>query len=407
MKIKGNIVYLRLNFSNKANIMKTNSIITQTILSFFLIGILASCSNKNQFTIEGNVTNGAGKTIYLENITTSSIVMVDSAKLNNSGSFKFNSERPSAPDFYRLRLNNQFINLAIDSTETVKIQADTLNFARNYTVEGSIECEKIKELTLLQLSTNEAYKKLQKKYDSKEITTDEYMQELQAIIDSYKNTAKEYILSNMGSPSAYFALFQQINHLLIFDPYDKSDSKLYGAVANAWNQYYPEVPRTQHLVNLFKNSLVSLRGEKEVEYDANEIDGKDFFDISLRNNKNQEVRLSEIGKGKVVLVDFIAYEMAESPAHNIRLGNVYEKYKNQGFEIYQISLDTDTHFWKNAAGNLPWICVNDPQSIYSEILVKYNVATIPCGYIFDKEGEIVKKVEDYNNLEKDILPYLK
>ncbi|MDR1610915.1 MAG: AhpC/TSA family protein [Candidatus Symbiothrix sp.] len=376
--------------------------------ALFLLGIcmFTSCIKNNKFTIEGNIKGGFGKTLYLENITTSSVVVVDSADLGNDGSFRFKKQRPQAPDFYRLRLKQQFINLSVDSTETIRVQSDTLSFARDYTVEGSSECTKIKELTFLQLATNEAYNKLEKQYDSKEISLDEYVAKIKEIIDAYKVKATNYITANPASASAYFALFQQINGLLIFDPYDKRDSRMYGAVANNWNLNYPDALRTVHLVNLFKNSLSIMRKEQNV-MTPNELDSKQFFDISLPTIRDNEIRLSEAGAGKVMLLDFTAYESQNSPQHNMDLLKIYWKYEPQGFTIYQVSLDRDKHFWKNAAINLPWICVYDPQSIYSEIAKKYNVSNLPSGFLFGKDGEIVSRIDNYGDLEKLVVSKLK
>jgi peroxiredoxin/PBP1b-binding outer membrane lipoprotein LpoB len=376
-------------------------------IAFFLLSacVFTSCTN-NKFTIEGNIKDSFGKTLYLENITTSSVVVVDSADLGNGGSFRFKKPKPQAPDFYRLRLKHQFINLSVDSTETIKVQSDTLNFARDYTVEGSYECTKIKELTFLQLATNEAYNQLQKQYDSKAISVDEYIAKVKEIIDIYKKKATEYITSNPASAAAYLALFQQINGMLIFDPYDKQDAKMYGAVANNWNLNYPDALRTRHLVNLFKNSLLVLRQEQNAAM-PDEVDSKQFFDISLPSIQDNEIRLSEVGAGKVVLLDFTAYESQNSPQHNMDLLKIYWKYEPQGFMIYQVSLDRDKHFWKNAAVNLPWTCVIDPQSIYSAIAKKYNVSNLPTGFLFGKNGEIASRIDNYGDLEKLIVAQLR
>jgi len=386
--------------------MKRN-IVIQIALLITVTGILISCSGKNQFVVKGAIKNGNDKTLYLENITTSKVILLDSVKLNKNGSYKFEHKRPEAPDFYRLRLNNQLINFTIDSTEVITINSDTLHFAKDYTVEGSIESEKVKTLTLLQLKTSETYNQLQEQYRSQSITVDEYIKQMKACIDEYKNEAINFIYNNPASASAYFALFQQVNGLLLFDPYDKTDSKAYGAVANNWNLHYPDAPRTKHLVLLFTNALAVMRGEQAQNIDANTVNSKEYFDVSLLSVDNKAYRLSEIGENKVVLVDFISYGMKESPSHNQELAKVYEKYYAKGFQIYQISLDTDEHFWKNSAVNLPWICVIDPQSVNSDIVRKYNVRELPTGFILDRKGNIVKRVEDYTKLESDILPYLK
>ena len=386
--------------------MKRNFFIHLAIIITVFVFIV-SCSNENKFTVKGYIKDGNGKMLYLENVTATRTILLDSVKINKNGSFKFYHKQPATPDFYRLRLNNQLINFAIDSAEILTINSDTLHFAKNYIVEGSIESEHIKTLTLLQLKTNETFNQLQNLYRSQSIAVDEYQEKATACIEEYKNEAKNFIFSNPASTSAYFALFQQINGLLLFDPYDKTDSKAYGAVANNWNVKYPDAPRTKHLVKLFTSALSIMRGEQAFNLNENTIEGKEYFDISLLSIDNKEYRLSEIGKGKVVLVDFIAYAMNESPGHNQQLANIYRKYYRQGFEIYQISLDTDLHFWKNAAFNLPWICVIEPRSVNSDIIRKYNVRELPAGFILDRKGDIVKRVENFDELEKDILLYLK
>jgi len=386
--------------------MKQN-IISKPVLIISIVGIIISCTYKNHFTVGGYIKDGKGKILYLENVTTSKAILLDSVQLGKNGSYTFKRERPAAPDFYRLRLDNRWINFTIDSAENITILSDTLQFAINYTVKGSPESEYIKTLTLLQIKTEKLYNELQDRYRSKNITADEYREKANACIEEYKNEAKQFIYDNPASASAYFALFQQVDGLLLFDPYDKTDSKAYGAVANNWNVRYPDAPRTKHLVQLFTTSLAVMRGEQTLDRDITASDGKEYFDISLLSFDDKPYRLSEIGENKVVLVDFIAYEMSESPLHNQQLAKVYEKYYDQGFRIYQVSLDTDEHFWKNAAVNLPWTCVLDPQSVNSDIVRKYNIRELPTGFILNRKGEIVKRVEDYSELVTDILSCLK
>ena len=375
---------------------------------FFCLSIcfLVSCEeNKNQFSIEGTIKNADNKTLYLENIGTSTITLLDSVQLKGSSSFKFKQLRPATPDFYRLRLGNQIINIAIDSTETITINGNAANFAKDYTVEGNAKNEKIKELTLLQLNTSIEYNQLKKQYEMAEISVDEYTEQVSNALEKYKTVALQYIYADPISPVAYFALYQQINGLLIFDPYGKADSKAYGAVATAWNQYYPDSPRAKQLYSLFAGSLAFLRNNRSVE--IVEGDSRELFDVSLLSFDGKERKLSEVGDGKLTLIDFTAYGMSESPLHNVRLAEIYEKYKSKGFEIYQISLDTDEHFWKNAAANLPWITVRDPQSIQSDMVRKYNVSELPSTFLRNKEGEIVARIESYDNLQKEISKYLK
>ncbi|MDR0681561.1 MAG: AhpC/TSA family protein [Dysgonamonadaceae bacterium] len=378
-------------------------IISGIFYSLFFLFI--SCENKKQeFTICGEISGDTTKMLYLEHIGTSKITILDSAELK-SGAFKFKRNRPAVPDFYRLRWGNQIINLAIDSTETIIVHADGAHFAQNYTLEGDItECQKIKELTLLQLNTSQKYNDLQRKYNAGEISIDQYQDEAYRIINHYKTTAKEYIISNFLATSSYFAVFQQINNIMIFDIYDKNDNKLFGAIANAWNITYPESLRAIQLKNLFTSSRAALRKELPIEITEGNL--KTLFDISLPSIDGKELRLSDISHGKITLIDFTAYATKKSPLHNLQLAEIYNKYKAKGLEIYQISLDSDEHFWKNAVINLPWVCVIDPESFYSSIAQKYNVINIPTAFILNREGEIVLRIEDYTRLDTDISKYL-
>jgi len=378
-----------------------------TITALVTTFLVTTCGeNKQQFTVAGEIEGGTGKTLYLENVGVAKIVAIDSVHLK-SNRFKFRHKRPAVPDFYRLRLGRQVINLAIDSTETIHVKADTARFGRNYSLEGDVcQSQKIKELTLLQIHAASQYRDLQKQYESGELSADGYVKNVSDAIDAYKTAAKEFILSDFLSLPAYFALFQQINNLLIFDIYNKDDHKLFGAVANVWNMYYPESPRAIQLKKLFTEARNIMRGEQQ-SFEVQEADSKTLFDIALPTLTGEIVRLSEIGDGKITLIDFTIYSASESPAYNSLLAELYKRYHSRGLEIYQVSLDANSHLWKNAAVNLPWICVRDPESAYSTIAQRYNVISIPAAFIRNRKGEIVTRIEDYSKLDALIAGCLK
>lgn len=204
------------------------------------------------------------------------------------------------------------------------------------------------------------------------------------------------------STAAYFALFQQIDGLLFFDLYDKNDVKAYGAVATSYDHFYPGSPRSKHLYNLTLQSMKVLRAQRPVNFDNVKTTEVSFLDIELPNLKGEVVKLSSVAEGKPVVINFTAYQAEWSPALNMTLGELYTKYHGQGLDIYQISLDSDVHFWKNAASNLPWVTVRDPQSVYSQIAGLYNVKQLPAIFILDRKGNLVKRVDDVKTLEADV-----
>ncbi|GHU70046.1 hypothetical protein FACS189413_09850 [Bacteroidia bacterium] len=378
------------------------------ILSFVIVfGGFVACNNRSQtFTIQGEITEAAGKTLYLEQVGISKINLIDSLLLT-SEKFKFQEARPVTPDFYRLRLDNQIITLAVDSTETIIVKTNAEHFSQDYTLEGvAAGSQNIREITALHAQTVQQFRALQQYYKSGNISIDQYGIELNALLENYKTPAKTYIVADFLSPAAYFALFQQIDNLLIFDIYDKNDNKLFGAVANAWNQKYPGSPRAEQLKYLFANARAVIRGEQAtVRVDT--TDSKSFFDMALPSLNEKEIRLSDIVRNNQVIIDFTSYAGAGSPAHNLQLSKIYRQYHTKGLEIYQISLDADVHLWKNAAVNLPWICVRDPQSVYSSNVQKFNVREIPTGFLMDKDGEIVLRIDDFDSLDKQLSRYFR
>ncbi len=381
--------------------MKQISTRLLTVLGLCMF-FLSACNYSSDFTVKGVVAGADGQLMYLENVGISNVVTLDSIKLAPGGKFKFTEKRPEYPDFYRLRLNNQLINFAVDSTETISFGADAGTFATSYSVEGSENSKAIKAITLAQLDANQAISRLRKEYEDKMISDTTYRMKVLAAADAYKEVARKYIYSAPMSTAAYFALFQQIDGLLFFDLYDRKDVKAYGAVATSYNHTYPESPRSKHLYNLTLQSMKVLRAQRPVDYSNVETKEISFLDIELPDVRGEVVKLSTVAPGKVVLINFTAYQTEWSPALNMALGELYTKYHDQGLEIYQVSLDSDFHFWRNGASNLPWVTVHDPQSVYSQVAGLYNVKQLPALFILDRKGNLVKRVEDVKKLETDV-----
>ncbi len=381
--------------------MKKIALNIQLAATLMLI-LFTGCRDASHFTVKGVVSGADGQVMYLENVGVSTVELLDSVCLTAAGKFKFNRARPAFPDFYRLRLNNQLINFSIDSTETVSFVADAGTFATSYTVEGSENSKAIKNITLAQLDANQAINKLRKEYESKQLTDTAYARRVLEIADAYKDVARQYIFTAPMSAAAYFALFQQIDGLLFFDLYDRDDSKAYGAVATSFDHFYPESPRSKHLYNLALQSIKVIRAQRPVVLDSVQTKEINYVDIELPDVGGNPVKLSEVSPGKVTLVNFTAYQTEWSPALNMALGELYTKYHDKGLVVYQISLDADYHMWRNAASNLPWICVRDPQSVYSEVAGLYNVKQLPTLFILDRKGTLVKRVDDAGSLEADI-----
>ena len=343
-----------------------------------------------------------GKMLYLEASALEGIVPLDSVKLEGDGSFHFKQVRPVSPEFYRLRVDDKVINFSVDSTETVLVKAPYTDFATAYTVEGSPNSSKIKDLTLKQMKLQDNVNALLQSVQAHKIGADVFEDSLASLLKNYKDEVKiSYIFAAPNTAAAYFALFQKLNNYLIFDPLNnKEDIKCFAAVATSLNNYYPDADRSKNLYNIVIKGMKNTRTpqQKVVEIPEEAISETGIIDINLRDMKGNTRKLSEL-KGKAVIVDFTVYQSAVSATHNYMLRDLYDKYAVQGLEIYQVSLDADEHYWKTTADNLPWICVRDGNGIYSSIAASYNVKNVPSVFLVNKNNELSARGESIKDLE--------
>lgn len=385
--------------------MDMNKIISSTL--FLLVAsmlLLTSCSSKGKsFSVNGEITSANGQVLYLEHRALGGLEILDSVTLKENGSFAFKEKAPENPEFYQLRLGEQAIVFAVDSVEKLQLKADATDLYNTYKIEPAILNDQIREVINMQLNTKSKISDIVLQHENKEIDDVAYMEMVDSVLSIYKTRAANLILGNPASAAAYYAVFQKIDGHLIFDPYNKKDYAMFGAVATSWHRYYPETERTKHLYDFTMNAM---RVRKQQENQSNIINNitvteSKLPDISLANVEGQKVSLASL-KGNYVLLDFTAYKSDFSLQHNGILNRVYNKYKSKGLVVYQISFDSDRHFWKNVSVELPWITVYDPQSIYSELLKRYNVRELPTAYIINKEGDLIERIEDFNKLDEHI-----
>lgn len=373
-----------------------------------MAAMLTSCDNR-KFHIDGTVTEAKDSVLYLENMSLDGPVVVDSVKLDDKGSFSFSEKAPDAPEFYRLRIAGQIINLSVDSTETIKIKAAYPSMATGYTVEGSAECATIKELALKQIDLQNRVIAVQ---NNPNLGYDLTRDSIGRLIEAYKDEIKRnYIYKAPMRASSYFALFQTLGNMLIFNPRESAeDVKAFAAVATSWDTYHPNALRGKNLHN------IAIEGMKDVRImrnkmaaqsiEASKVNVSNIIDISLLDNKGNRRNLTDL-KGKVVLLDFHVFGARESTKRIMQMRELYNKYHSRGLEIYQVSLDPDEHFWKTQTAALPWISVRDPQGLQSKNLASYNVTSIPTFFLIDRNNEVKKRDAQITDIDAEINALLK
>lgn len=377
--------------------------ITQTICAAFAVLALTAC-NQNKFHVEGVIDNAADSVLYFEHMGLSGIQALDSTKLSSDGRFDFSGEATPAPEFYRLRIGDQIINVAIDSTETVTVKAQCPAMATQYEVEGSDNCSKIRELALKQIALQGQAIALER---SGQLDRGQLLDSLQRMLNAYKEDVKmNYIFMEPNKSYAYFALFQTLGPWLIFDPKNnRDDVKVFAAVATSWDTYYPGAERGENLHNIAIEGLKSVRlidyNNREQSLDASKVVESGVINIELTDNKGTKRMLTDL-KGKVVLLDFHLFSLQDSPKRILMLRELYNKYHGQGLEIFQVSLDSDEHFWKQQTAALPWISVRDAEGIQSPVLTYYNVQSLPEFFLIDRGNNLVKRSSQMKDIENEI-----
>lgn len=385
-------------------IKSLNSLFAIALAAVAVLG-MASC-NEKKFHVNGTIGNAADSTLYFENMSLNGPVVVDSVKLSADGTFAFDEKAPAAPEFYRLRIAGQIINIAIDSTETVNIKAEYPGMASQYEVSGSEECSRIKELTLMQMGLQTQLNAIAQ---NPQLGADAVNDSVMRVIEAYKTRVKtEYIFKEPMKASSYFALFQTLyaggQPVLIFNPRSsEQDVKVFAAVATSWDTFYPNEERGENLHNIAIEGMKDIRilksKQAQAVVDADKVNTSGIIDFTLTDNKGNERRLSSL-KGNVVMLDFHLFANEKSLQRIMMLRELYNKYHAAGLEIYQVSVDSDEHFWKTQTAALPWISTRAADD--SRVLQLYNVQQVPTFFLLDRNCNVVKRDAQIKDLDAEI-----
>lgn len=376
--------------------------ILQNTLILTAMFTITSCTQDPMATIEGYITEAEGRTLYLDHIGIERTTVVDSAHLKTDGAFRFRVSQPECFDFYRLRIGREIAYISIDSTETLRVNAAFPTMSVAYQVDGSDDNLILKRLVHKQSELQHTILTLVRNSGPEVGTT---RARIDTLVKQYKESVRmEYIYAAPGKPYAYFALFQRLGGELIFNPLTvRDDIRCFAAVATNLDLYHPDSERAKHLKNIAIKGMRNTRQPQAIDYSAiqDKIIEASIIDINLPDIDGIEHRLTDL-KGKAVMLDFTAYDHEQSAARVIILRELYNKYADLGFEIYQVSLDPDEHFWKTAAENIPWICVRDEEAPYSRSATLYGIRELPTYFLINRAGELVMRDTAVKDLEAEI-----
>ncbi|MDE5976016.1 MAG: peroxiredoxin family protein, partial [Muribaculaceae bacterium] len=180
-----------------------------------------------------------------------------------------------------------------------------------------------------------------------------------------------------------------------------SDYKYFAAVATGFNEKRPDDPHTALLEQTSLNALKNRNREKgtHLQIEAEEVK---MIDISLPDENGKTVKLSDVAdNGKKTVLIFSLLTHPDSPALNMELARIFNA-QGGNVDFYQVSLDPDQYAWRDAAKNLPWTTVFDPDGEYSKAAVNYNVGQLPAFFIFSTSGDLVNRATSVDDLRKKL-----
>lgn len=361
--------------------------ITTHILTACAAGalLLAGCKGSNEWKVSGEIEGADGQTMVLEASSNGRWFPIDSVKLSGAGEFKFAHEAAGYPDIYRLRLGDKSLYFPIDSIESVNVVSKASAFDSEYTLTGSESAEML-------MHVDKRVREAIARNGLAALPNDTLL----------KRELGGMMLGDPAGIVAYYIINKRVGGVPLYNPENKNDNRIIGAVANAFAQYRPNDPRTEFLKRLFITNRRNNSG-KVATIEAPEVS---LFEIELYDNTGKTRKLSEVAaKNKVVVLSFTVYGAEPSPAYNIELNKVYDRYAGRGLEIYQVALDEDEYRWKQSARNLPWITVYNSVSDGVKNLDNYNVVSLPTTYII-ANGEIAGRVLDPAQIGQEVGKYM-
>ena len=353
-----------------------------------------SCGQKNKAHISGTFSGISKDTIYLEMLTTKGRTVVDSTVTNQQGNYRFTVSPPvAAPTFYNIVYKQSSIPVIVSPGEKVKVNS-LCDLGRNYTVEGSDDSKLLKEFNTMYSNGVRSLDSLANLYSETRPTPDNDARRtalLREYTQRYVKIKREhiaFIVKNASSMAAVYALYQRLpNDEALFNAND--DRVYYRMVADSLADKYPASPHVIALLRDVKTQDDAAALAQQVSRQQAETAGLNHPEITLQDMFGKDHKLSEL-KNKSILLTFWSVTDPKGPAMNNEMKELYKEFSGKGFDIYQVSLDSDKASWILAvqAQKLPWTNVIDPNGFTGLPAMSYNVAATPVNFLIDRRGNI-------------------
>lgn len=355
------------------------------ILGIALLTLMACGAGSGGRSIDITVEGGGGRTVYFNRFENNRPVPVDSVKLDGDG--KGTLHVPVLPlDFYQLALDNDKVVLALDSTESVKVDASLGLLSLPKAVTGSANSEALHSFYRDAKTYDDEREKLRAAIATNGDTA--LIRQFNGLNAGFYEKCKAFAMEHASSPAALAALGK-------LDM--QRELPLFKAVRDSLRKTMPRsgffAMMRDQVDRLEQQEIVLKMQEEEAKRLSNlvPVNGP-APEISQQTPEGGTFSLSQL-RGKVVLIDFWASWCRPCRIENPNVKKVYAKYASKGFEILGVSLDRDHAAWVKAIKDdgLPWKHVSDLGFWNNAAAQQYGVQSIPYTVLVDREGNIIEK----------------
>lgn len=368
----------------------------KNLLLLIILSSIFSCQSKKQlgdgYHINGKATSVVpGSTVFLEEVVENQFVRRDSTLIGDDSLFKFTG-KVSEPSFYRLVLgNNQFVYLVLDNQENVQVEfSNTINIGNNYKIKGSKQNAYLQEMNFLDASFQEQTREIRDQFESAkdEIGRRDAEHRFYELQQTYNKQYKTFL--DTAKTSIVVLMTANTSSCISFD--DDLDY-----LEKLAKRYQKELP----------NSKYTKQFSERVNASRKVAVGSIAPDFTLQTINHKPLKMTSL-RGKLILLDFWASWCAPCREENPNVVKTYQEFKEKGFDILSISLDSENESWEAAIkkDKLTWNHVSDLKSWDSEVVKMYGVTGIPFTLLLDKEGKIIAKNlrgAELNNKLKTVL----
>ena len=379
--------------------MKRISLISAVLLAALSTGWMgcgAPASKTAPGSIGGTISGlDAGTEVVLRSFNKGNLVNVASTTLDSAGGFTLTPEKPLSRGYHQLLAGRMHpLVLITDQTEGVTVEA-TARVGENYmmgaSISGSPESVTIAEYYEAIMPLQQRIKQAER--DGRSLNGDKRIAAKEAVaakVDSINALSLAFAEKHSGTLAALSALesLDATEHKDLFKANidalkDTFRSSFYfGKIKSAYDRAV--LPRKMDLSNPTKQKK---RGGKNSKYGQGEM----APDIVMNDPDGNERRLSDL-RGKVVLLDFWASWCGPCRRENPNVVRAYANYKDQGFEVFSVSLDSDANRWRKAIeqDQLTWPNhVSDLQGWRNGAAREYGISSIPHTMLIDRDGAIL------------------